>query len=407
MEPTTAAPTIVFHPLTPEFIGNPHPTCRELRERAPIFYWENGHAWVVTRFAESCIISRDRRFGLDYTEWEYAPPPPPAEAESDFDKIMKYGLFRLSEPDHVRVRRLVAPTFGPRGIEPLRADIACIVNEAIEQSLHGGVLDVLKFAEHVPARVMSLLLGIPVELDTSFRNFRDAVIEASNPAICPERFAQVKTMFAAGAAMLRELVEERRRRPSSDLLSQLIWVEEQGSRLSREELLALITALIAAGSETTMNLIAYAVLNLLRQPTALALLRSDPTLVRSALDEVLRFDYFTTFAVPRYARQDLSLCGTSIRKGQMVMSLIVGALRDPAAFADPDVFDLHRTSNPNITFGFGAHHCLGEALARVVGQLAIETFLRRFPKAELLGPPEFKIQPVMRPLQVLRVGVGA
>ena len=391
----------VFDPEDPEYTKDPYPTYRRLHEQAPAYHWAAAHAWVFSRYHDVVAIMRDRRFSLNFEDWEFAVRRPEAK-RSDFERLMQKGLFALPPEGHTRIRKLVSPAFTPRAIEGMRGAVQQIVDATLADV--GVELDIASaFADSIPLRAISTILGIPAAMDATFRRFGQSLIDATQPRLTEEERARILEPFAEGLALLHEVIAERRRRPGDDLLSALIAAHDDGDRLDRDELVALVMALISAGGETTTHLICFAVATLLRHPAELAILRADPSLWRNALDECLRFDNFGKNGLPRFATEELQVRGVVIRKGQLVYPHLPAALRDPDVFAEPDRFDIRREQYANITFGTGPHHCIGAALARLEGQVAVGTLLTRFPALGLAGEPVFAPHPFLRKMSSLPV----
>jgi cytochrome P450 len=402
---TEAAPAAFeFNPEDADYTRDPYPTYAFLRGNGP-YYWAKHDAYVFSRYEEVATIMRDRRFSLNWRDWEHSPPP--AKEQSEYDRLTEHGLFVVPAEDHTRLRKLISPAFTPRAIERMRGGVQDIVDEAIAAIAPvDGCFDITQLADHIPLRAISSVLGIPREHDPVFRRFGMSIIDATNPRITPEERARVLEPFPDGVALLRRLIDERRGNPGPDVLSALIQAEEAGDRLSHDELIALVMGLIAAGSETTVHLICFAVYNLLRHPDQLALVQADPSLLRAALDEVLRYDSFGKNGVPRFPTEDTEVFGVKLRKGQMVYPHLPAALRDPDAFDRPDIFDIKRDRVSNISFGTGPHHCVGAALARLEGEIAVGTLLTRFPTLALAGEPKFAEHAFLRKMDALPLRIS-
>jgi cytochrome P450 enzyme len=250
------------------------------------------------------------------------------------------------------------------------------------------------------------MLGIPAELDPQFRRFGESVSRAARPGLDPDERDRVLVPFDDGLAMLRALIDERRRHPGTDVLSGLIEVRDRDDRLTGDEIIELVMAVITAGTETVAHLICFAVLTLLRHSDQLALLRREPSLLRTALEETLRYDSFAKNGVARFALDEVPIRGVTITKGQMVFPLLPAALRDPDVFPNADTFDIRRDQTANVTFGTGLHHCIGAALARLEGEAAVGTLLERFPAMALAGEPRFLPHPLLRKMASLPVRLG-
>ena len=403
--PGEAGPAIAFNPFAPGFDQDPYPAYEELREKAPVHYWEEGRGFLVSRFDDIMAVIRDDRFTPDAAAWELASTMAatiiPAMAE-----LSRGSLFSLSNKDHARVRKLLSPALTPRAIERLRPDVQRIVDASLAAAEGADTFDVARhFAEHIPARVIAAMLKIPAVAEGAFERFAGAVVQAIFPAMMtPEIRERLSKEITEGVALVREVIDERRRSPlENDILTTLIQTEEQGDKLNADELLSLVAALVVGGSETTVHLIDFTVLNLLRRPEVLEQVKAEPELLRGVLDEVLRFDFFGKAGITRYALEDVEVGGVAIKKGQMVMLMLGAGLRDHAAFNKADVFDIRRQTNASIAFGNGAHYCIGANLARLEGQVAVGTLLSRFPEMKLEEPPVFGRHPVIRKMESLKV----
>ena len=396
-------PHIHFDPSAPDFTIDPVPTYTRLREEAPVYYWDEAKMWVVSRFAEVASVLRDPRLALDpkhvgLPSREDALPP---EVRAPFQQ----GLFALAPKDHARVRRVVSPAFTPRAVERLRPMIQGIVDTALAQWAGQPEVDIAAFADYVPLRVISAMLGIPERHEEVFRGFGEALINTIDPRATPEELAATLAPVPAGMALIRALIDERRRDLGDDLLSTMIRAEAQGDRLSGDEMIGLVAALITAGSETTVHFICFAVKSLLCVPERAAAVRADPTLLRRSLEEVLRHDNFGKSGLLRWAREEVEIGGVTIGPQEAILALLPAALRDPRAFPDADTFDPRRQPEETLSFGLGPHFCLGAALARLEGEVAIATLMRRYAAMQLAAEPVYAPHPIIRKLATLRVAV--
>lgn len=327
---------------------------------------------------------------------------------AEFFAFFESSLTVQPSADHLRLRKLINPAVTPRAVARMRERVQRIVDATLNEAIRGESLDVRRdFAEWLPLRVIADMLDIPTAHEAAFRAFSAAVMTAANPWIAPEELLRVATVAVGGKGILLEIIDERRRRLGDDLLSDLIRAEEAGDRLSSDELVVLIAALVIAGSDTTTHALCFAVLDLLRHPEAWRAVVADPSLARNAVEESLRHEPFAKFgAVPRYALEDVEIRGTLIPKGEMAMPLIPATARDPSAYPDPDVFDVHRKLSSTLVFGVGPHVCVGAALARLELEVAVGTLIERFPSMRLVDEaPAFRPNPQMRDLASLRVAL--
>lgn len=397
------APT-EFNPYAPEFNTNPFPALRALREQSPIHFWEGGQGWMLSDYDDCITVMRDNeRFSANFQDWELCPPG----QDNDFQRIQAKSLFGLPRVDHTRVRKLITPIFSSNAMNQRRAGIRKIIDSALDEVGQVETFDLMsRFAEHIPARVITGILGIPRDYEAMFKRFATLIVRGATPSLNPEEHAKLNEAMPEGLDMLRRLIDERRQSKQDDVLSELVRAEEEGNRLDVPEMLALVVQVISAGSMTTVNLIGYSVLNLLRHPDQLAMIKERPELLENAIMEVLRYDQFARFGLPRYALEDVEIRGTHIRKGQMILPMAIGVMHDPNKFPDPDKFDITRDQRLNLSFGHGPHYCLGVALARIEGEESVKALLARYPGMSLAGEPVFEFHPLIRYLQALPIRTG-
>jgi cytochrome P450 enzyme len=396
-------PSLHFDPSAPAMDADPHPTLARIREGAPIHYWPEARAYIVSRFDDLAQFFRDPRLSTDPTA---AGQPDPIANLPDVVRLpFESGLFRLDPKEHARVRRAVSPAFTPRAVERLRPKIQRLVDEALAPFEGKDEIDIAAFADFIPLRVIAEMLAIPKEHEATFRRYADANVSFIDPRVDPERLARMVEGITPGAELIRVLVEERRKSLGDDLLSTLIRAEEAGDKLSEAEMLGLILALITGGSETTVHFICFAVKSLLCVPERVAPVRADPTILRSAMEEILRFDSFGKSGTMRYAVEDVEIGGARLPRGSLLIGFLPAAQRDPRAFPEADKYDPRREPADNLNFGSGMHFCLGASLARVEGEIAIQTLLDRYAEMRLLDEPTYTGHPVLRRISSMRVGV--
>ena len=393
---------VLFDPFLPEFIADPYPFYHRLREAEPVHRSPLGF-WVLTRYDDCVTLLRDQRFGRAGFE---------GMLEAVYGEQREQGrlptsmLFR-DPPDHTRLRSLVSRAFTPRVIEGLRPRIRQIVDELLDGVRAARQMDVIaELAYPLPVTVICEMLGVPVGDHASIKQWSSDIARSLDAIGLPSDL-EIAERGREGRRQLGEyfrgLVPARRRQPRADLLSLLIAAEEQGDKLSEGELLATCVLLFIAGHETTVNLIGNGLVALLRHPEELERLREDPALIPSGVEELLRYDG-PVQRTARIAQVDVELGGHMIEKGQMVVALIGAADRDPAHFAEPDRLDVGRRDNHHIAFGFGIHFCLGAPLARLEGQIALGTLLRRAPGLALGSDAlEWRESSVLRGLKALPV----
>jgi cytochrome P450 len=387
----------------PTFKANPYPTYAELRSEAPVYRAElpDGRGvWLVTRYDDVVAVLKDERFAKD---WRSAMTPEQLAQIPPIPEVMKplsENMLDKDPPDHERLRRLVSKAFTPRLIERMRPrvqEIADTLLDAVKTKDKGGMDLIDDYAFPLPITVIAELLGVPVEDRNRFREWSDAAVSGDTTQEYVEKI--LLPHMQAFIDYLRALFEEKRKNPKDDLISALVLAEEAGDRLSEDELLAMVFLLLVAGHETTVNLIGNGTLALLQNPDQLQKLRDDPSLIKPAIEELLRYDGPVETSTERFAREDVAIGDTVIPKGEMVMIVIAAADHDPERFPEPDALDIARADNRHLAFGKGIHHCLGAPLARMEGQIALGTLLRRMPDLRLKGSPESL---TWRPGMVLR-----
>jgi cytochrome P450 len=356
--------------------------------------------WVLSRYADVSLVLRDARFGRADAEtfWRERLGDGPAHKI-----ISKWMLFR-DPPDHTRLRTLVNKAFTPRAIENLRPRVQEIVNELLDAVQNAGGMDLMAaFAYPLPVLVICEMLGVPAKDRDIFKEWSGDLARILDPILTPEIVERGHALIASMAEYFRGLIEQLRKNPQGNLLDAMIAAEEQGDRLSEEELLANCILLFGAGHETTVNLIGNGVLALLRHPEQLAKLQAKPDLIESAVEECLRYESPVQMT-GREVRQEVEIGGVRISAGERLFTLIGAANRDPEQFPDPDRFDIAREDNKHLAFGHGIHFCLGASLARLEGQLAIGTLVRRLPGLKLeTDTPQWREAFTLRGLQTLPV----
>lgn len=375
-----------------------------LRTEGPLLpmpgFLDGGQAWIVTTYEDAFTILKDPRFVKD--PQKFLSPDRPTHSIQDY-LAWKRDLLTVDPPDHTRLRALVSKAFTPRMVERLGPRIQQIADELIDAVEKQGQMELIAdFAFPLPITVISELLGIPPEDRARFRNWLQTFIKA---AFGPQVEGAV-TILETFIHYIKTLLETKRAHPEDDLISTLIQAEERGDTLSENELLAMIFLLIIAGHETTVNLIGNGVLALLQHPDQLLLLRSDPTLLPSAVEELLRYTGPVSLASQRWVSEDISMHGVVLHKGDQVFVSLIGADTDPHQFTDPETLNILRQENKHLTFGKGIHYCLGAPLARLEGQIAFGALLRRLPHLQLAEAEENLIwakNPIMRGLTNLPV----
>ncbi|WP_420917243.1 cytochrome P450 family protein [Dictyobacter halimunensis] len=381
-----------------EYASNPFPVLTMMRSMGAVIplpfpmMGSDRQTWMVTRMEEAVRVLKDQEhFTVDPRTLGMAGIFGQNMAAADASSMPTFftpgtSMLTVDDPDHRRLRGLISRAFTPRYIEGLRPRVQQIADELLDQVQDQGQMDLVKdYAFPLPINVISEMLGVPREDRAQIRVWSGAL--ASGLGLGKRDEGVVAHMQAFGA-YTAQLVADKRQHPADDLISQLIALEEEGDRLSETELLSMITLLIFAGHETTSNLIATGTLVLLDHPDQLERLKADLSLVPSAVEELLRFQGPATIAGPRFARAEIELGGQHINKGDVVIPVLLSANRDEAQFTQPEDLEIARTLNRHIAFGHGIHTCLGAPLARVEGDIAFTSLLRRVPDLRLDIPRE-------------------
>jgi cytochrome P450 len=374
----------------PAFKADPYPTYTRLRSSAPVYRAalpDGRGVWLITRYEDVLAVLKDQRFVKDWrgalTPEQLAQVPPIPEVM----KPLSQNMLDTDPPDHERLRALVSKAFTPRLIERLRPRVQAISDGLLDAVQDRGEMDLIDdYAFPLPITVIAELLGVPAEDRNNFREWSDAAVSGNASQEYMEEI--LIPHMQAFTDYLRALFEEKRANPGDDLVSGLVRAEEAGDRLSEDELLGMVFLLLVAGHETTVNLIGNGVLALLQHPDQLRKLKEDPSLIKPAIEELLRYDGPVETSTERFAREDVEIGDQVIPRGEMVLVVLAAADHDPERFSGPDELDITRTDNRHLAFGKGIHHCLGAPLARMEGQIAISTLLRRMPNLRLKGSPE-------------------
>jgi pimeloyl-[acyl-carrier protein] synthase len=371
-----------FNPLSPALRRDPYRIYRHLHEKDPVHRSELLKGLVLTRHADVSMVLRDARFRVSNDNLEQDPFAAQRQS-SPYAKWFQKSLLELDPPVHTRLRSLVSRAFTPRAIEAMRPRIAAIVDELLDAVAQRGHMDLITdLAYPLPVTVIAEMLGVPAEDRDHFKRWSDDLGAALDPILTPEVLKRADRSTLELQEYLAGIVAARRRQPREDLISALIAVQEQGDTLSDEELYATCMLLLAAGNETTTNLIGNGMLALLRNPDQLQRLREDPCLIEPAVEELLRYDSPVQMT-GRIATEALEIGGKPVKKGEFVITLLGAANRDPEQFPNPDRLDIARTPNRHVSFGMGIHFCLGAPLARVEGAIAINALVSRLPGMRL------------------------
>ncbi len=394
-----------FNPFLRSYRHDPYPVYHRMRARKPVFFSRVFRGWILTRHADITGVLQDPRFSVNRQQsTAFQKLDLLGGLQPDFRRAVERNLLMLDPPDHTRLRRLVSKAFTPRRVESLRPRIEGIVDELLDAAGERGEMDLIRdLAYPLPVVVIAEMLGVPVEDRERFKRWSDALVALLDPLQAEDGMRPAERAYLELTDYFRRVFAQRRVAPRDDLISSLVGVEEEGDSLEEAELFSLAMLILGAGNETTTNLIGNGVLALLRNPEERRRLQDDPALIENAVEELLRYDSPIQLT-DRVATVDLEIDGHRIRRGDLVALCLGAANRDPARFADPDRLDLSRPDTDHLAFGYGAHFCLGAALARAEGQIALSALLRRFP--DLDGerqPKDWKRSMVLRGLNSLQL----
>ena len=378
---------VSYNPLSSRLHRNPYPTYDRLRARDPVHWSKLAMSWIVTRYDDVDIVLRNPKIF--------------SNERSSYDTPR--SLLTLDPPDHTRLRSLVSQAFTPASVHALSERMEDIVSEILAELDFSSPFDVIEsIAYPLPIIVISELLGVRPDDRHSFARWSADIARSIEPTISRNEAHRVEQSRDALNQYFSNVIEERRRQPEEDLISRLVQAEEGGEKLSLEEMLSLLRLLLIAGNETTKNLIGNGLLALLCNPGELERLRSEPSLMESAVEEMLRFDSPVQVDL-RTVGENTVVGGTEMSCGQRVLAVIGAANRDPEAFPDPNTLDLSRNDRPNMSFGRGIHHCLGAPLARLEAAAAFKGMIHGLKEISLEKAPRFRSQLVLRGVESLIV----
>lgn len=379
-----------LNPFLPEVIQDPYTYYRRYREHDPVHWGVSANpnlsgAWYIFRYDDVMKVMESRSFGREFIKRDDVETTPVPTAYSAFlAMVSKWIVFR-EPPDHTRLKSLVSKAFTAKVVENLRPVVYQIADSLLDKVHFRGEMDLIEeYAFPLPIMVIAVMLGADPEDRNLFREWALALQHASASRLKPppevyERAEQASQEFMD---YFRPIIADRRANPREDLISNLVRAADEGDKLTDEEIVATCTHLLTAGHETTVNLIAKGALALMKNPESYKLLRSHPELTPNAVEEFIRYDTPIQM-ITRWAYADVEIGGQLIKRGDSVGIMLGSANRDPARFKNPEVFDIQREDVKHCGFGGGIHFCLGSALARAEGQIAINVLLNRLPELRL------------------------
>src|SRR5687767_2109070 len=392
--------------VSPGFKADPFSFLANLRASQPIYRTtlpDKTPVWLITRYEDVAALLKDEKFVKNrrtamsqdqLKKMSWVPP---------IFRPLERNMLDLDAPDHTRLRSLVHKAFTPALIGQMRARIQSLADELLDVVARKGEMDLIKdYALPLPMTIITEILGVPTKDRDKFHKWSSAVVSLSSPnptlRVIPSVWRFIR--------YLRRFIKVRRRDPRDDLISALIRAEEAGDKLSEDELLAMVFLLLIAGHETTVNLIGNGMLALLQSPDQMERLCGDPSLIKFAVEELLRYTSPVFMTSERYALDNATMHDVTIPRGEMILGVIGSANRDDTVFDNPNELNLAREPNKHLSFGQGIHFCLGAPLARMESQIAIKTLLERRPNLQLkINPESLRWRPsiFLRGLQTLPV----
>jgi len=399
-----------YRPEDPAILADPFPLYRRMQDEDPAHWSPRLKSWVLTRYDDVKRVCLDREFSSDRLRPFFAALPGPEAARiADIVRFLSLWMVFRDPPEHTRLRRLTSKVFNVRSMHAMRDNVVALTEWLLGRIGERREFDfIAEFAGPLPALVIMDMLGVPRgELARVKRLSDDMALFIGSSRSSPEKYAVAEAATHKMTEFFRGLIAERRAQPRADLLSELVHLEDEGDRLSEDELVATCILLLFAGHETTTNHIANAMLALIRFPDEAQKLRRDPSLAAAAVEELLRYDG-PSGAQVRIVQVEHELHGKMLKRGERVFLLLNAANRDPRAYRDPDRLLIGRDGPPHLTFGFGLHICLGFPLARLEGQIALPALLARWRGIELAADAlEWLNSMVFRGMRAMPVRVSS
>ena len=377
----TAVPTgMALTHLNPVFRERPDEYLDVMRSREPVHQDRMFDRLVLTRAADVEAVMNNRNLASDPRK---SRPGSFSRVQLRVDETFRPLILHMDDPDHKRLRDLVVKAFNQVAVDAMRpriTDVACGLLDEVDDPSCFDIMNA--YARPLPTIAIALVLGVDTAHCHDFKQWSDGKMQMFNPRRTQEQEAILASSDAALAGYFAEVIQARRKERRGDLISSLIDAEEDGKQLGEAEIIDVCIALLIAGNVTTTDLIGNAVLALLQHPNELSKLLAKPNLVRSTVEEVLRYDSPIVHGT-RIATQAMQIGGCPVAAGQTINAVLYAANHDPKAHPDPKRFDIERPDKRHISFGGGAHFCLGAPLARAEAQIALSMLFEQFPKLRL------------------------
>jgi cytochrome P450 len=380
----------LFNPHSPEYHNDPVPQCLALAERGPLVWYEPWQAWIMTRMPDIMACWKEEPLSSDFYDWEFAPPRPPEDQWSNFERAM-IGHSLLADPDHHRlVRRVTAPAFSRNVVDAIQRKIEPDVKRLFDELGEPDTFDYIeKIANHIPFISITRMVGIPEKYWPDIKQVIMTFTETWNPTISDAQRESARQDSNRAIDIIREVIAERRQSPEQDdFLSTLLKIEAENAGFEEGDIVTLILALIGAGSDTTLVAQQWSVYALLKHRDQVQAALATPEAFSNAFSEINRWGVSSKMGFARYAPRDMEFMGEHLRKGVMVLMMPHLKDHDPGYYDDPETFDVHRTFDPDVMFGYGPRYCIGAALAKRQLYLTLCELFARFPDVELAEEPE-------------------
>ena len=405
-DPSARVPKPIF---ADGFLDNPYPTYSRFLGEGPIHLIAIGPGYQAAfSYSLVSLLLKDPRFSSKRAGMLMLTLPPERRAEfAPLVKMFGQWLLLMDPPEHSRLRKLMNKGFSPAVAEALRPRIEALVHSMLDEFADRTEIEFMsEFAHLFPAKVIAELLDIPESMHDDLIRWSDAIATVlGNPQRTVEQCTAAQEALFALTEFFRGAVAERRTRPGTDLISLLLQIEADGEVLTEDELYAQCVMLLFGGHETTRNLVGNGIFTLLQHPAELTKLRDSPEMIRSCVEELLRYQSPVQF-VARLAKEEVELEGVTVRAGEPVMVMLGAANRDPVQFRSPDAFDPARSNNSHLAFGAGTHFCIGNQIARLEAQAAIRGMVQRFPKLRFGDKaPQWAINYALRGFKSLQLGL--
>ncbi len=395
---TTPKPKFHFDPYNPQFIENPYPVYHRLRSETPIFFHEGWNLWFFTTYEDISTLLGDKRLGrtMDHvlSSGDVAQKRKAAQWHKHpyFTRYVRQNFMEKEGADHARLRKLAHKVFTPVRVRGLENRIQEITDRLLDKVENRGRMDFLRdLAAPMPVSVIAEMLGAPPEMSRHLCLWSEAMTKMYEPFHTGEEEAQAEQATKEFSEFLIKLAAQRKAEPREDLISALAAVEDEGDRLTNDELISTCIFLLNAGHETLVNSAGNGMLALLRHPRQLDKLKKEPSMSKTAVEEILRYDS-PLHLFKRWVLEDMEYKGRFFAKGTEFALLYASANRDPAEFENPDIFDIARKHNPHLAFGKGIHFCIGAPLARLELQITFNSVLRRLPNIRLVKAEPRRLQ---------------